>query len=100
MRPALRGGRLRQAETLGAFIYGIARNQLAEALRRMTRDRVGPMPADFDPAGPGADAPPERRETGPREGKDPGPRGSPPISLRGARKQTPRRSGGKGPARR
>src|ERR1039457_1094415 len=69
MRPALRGGRLRQAETLGAFIYGIARNQLAEALRRMTRDRVGPMPADFDPAGPEADAPPEWRETARQEMK-------------------------------
>ena len=66
---ALRDGRLRQAETLGAFIYGIARNQLAEALRRLARDRVGPMPADFEPAGPEADAPPEWRETARQEMK-------------------------------
>jgi RNA polymerase sigma factor (sigma-70 family) len=66
---ALRDGRLRQAETLGAFIYGIARNQLAEALRRRSRDRTGPMPANQEPAAPEADAPPEWCETARQEMK-------------------------------
>jgi RNA polymerase sigma-70 factor, ECF subfamily len=42
----LREGRLR--ENLAALAYGIARNKLADAIRKKMRDRTVPFPKDFD----------------------------------------------------
>lgn len=42
----LREGRLR--DSLPALAYGIARNKLADAIRKKMRDRTVPFPKDFD----------------------------------------------------
>ncbi len=44
----LREGRLR--ESLPALAYGIARNKLADAIRKKMRDRTVPFPKNFDVA--------------------------------------------------
>ena len=59
----LRAGRFRSESSLGTFIYGVARNQLAEANRRQDRDRSAPFPDDLDPIAPLPDAPMEWQQT-------------------------------------
>ena len=44
----LREGRLRDPGSLSALAYGIARNRLADAIRKKARDRTIPFPKDFD----------------------------------------------------
>ena len=46
----LREGRLRDPDSLPAFAYGIARNKLADAIRKKMRDRTVPFPKGFDVA--------------------------------------------------
>ena len=45
---ALRNGQLREAERLGAFVYGIARNLINNYLRSRSRAREDPIDAAFD----------------------------------------------------
>ena len=45
---ALREGRLRAPENLAALAYGIARNKLADAIRKASRHRTVPFPKGFD----------------------------------------------------
>src|ERR1700738_2363684 len=45
---ALREGKVREPDRLAAFILGIARNQLAEAIRNQARRRIADMPAGYD----------------------------------------------------
>lgn len=44
----LREGRLREPENLSAMVYGIARNKLADTIRKTSRDRTVAFPKDFD----------------------------------------------------
>jgi RNA polymerase sigma-70 factor (ECF subfamily) len=44
----LREGRLRESDSLAALAYGIARNKLADAIRKKMRDRTVPFPKGFD----------------------------------------------------
>ncbi|WP_031500309.1 RNA polymerase sigma factor [Bryobacter aggregatus] len=40
---AVRDGKLRQAETLASFVYAVARNQFADAIRRKVREQAEPI---------------------------------------------------------
>jgi len=52
---AVREGKLRSPASLGAFVYGIARLQLADATRRHARHSGDPLPPDFEQAAPAVD---------------------------------------------
>ncbi len=45
---ALRQGKLREPENLSAFVLGIARNQLADAIRKQARRKTAPLPEGYD----------------------------------------------------
>ena len=45
---ALREGKLREPENLSAFVLGIARNQLADAIRKHARRKTAPLPEGYD----------------------------------------------------
>ena len=49
---ALREGRIREPETLTSFVYGVARNQFLEHLRRRAQDKLDPLPEGTDFAAP------------------------------------------------
>jgi RNA polymerase sigma factor (sigma-70 family) len=55
----LREGRLRESDNLPALAYGIARNRLADAIRKHARRRTVPFPEDFDCPAPAAEQDPE-----------------------------------------
>jgi RNA polymerase sigma factor (sigma-70 family) len=46
---ALRDGRLRDPDNLPGFVYGTARNQLQDRLRRRAREKLDPLLPDFEP---------------------------------------------------
>lgn len=46
---SLRAGKLNDPRELPAYVFGIARNKLADCRRRAARRRVEPWPRDFDP---------------------------------------------------
>jgi RNA polymerase sigma-70 factor (ECF subfamily) len=46
---ALRDERLEDSANLSAFVYGIARNKVADARRRAAKDPLEPWPEGFDP---------------------------------------------------
>jgi RNA polymerase sigma factor (sigma-70 family) len=52
---AVREGKLRNPASLAAFVYGIARLQLADATRRYARHSGDPLPADLEQAAPAVD---------------------------------------------
>ena len=56
---ALRDQRLEDSANLSAFVYGIARNKLADARRRAAKDPHQPWPEGFDPPTAGAESPSE-----------------------------------------
>jgi RNA polymerase sigma factor (sigma-70 family) len=60
---ALRQGKLREPDHLGAFILGIARNQLADAIRKDARRRTTAMPEGFDCPDPNQAQDPELVES-------------------------------------
>jgi len=64
---ALRDGRLRQADALASFVFGIARNQLADAIRKKAREKTTQMPEDVDFPAPQPEASPELMEYARRE---------------------------------
>jgi RNA polymerase sigma-70 factor (ECF subfamily) len=45
---ALREGRLRDPDNLPGFVYGTARNQLQDRLRRRAQEKLDPLLPDFD----------------------------------------------------
>jgi RNA polymerase sigma factor (sigma-70 family) len=49
---ALRKGKLRDSANLSAFVHGIARNQLADAIRKQMRRKTDPLPDGFDCVAP------------------------------------------------
>ena len=52
---AIRAGKLREAGSLGAFVYGTAKRQLADAARKRARDTGDPLPEDYRHPSPGAE---------------------------------------------
>jgi RNA polymerase sigma factor (sigma-70 family) len=64
---ALREGKLRDASALSAFVYGVARNQLADAFRGQGRENAEPLKDDQDFPAPAAEQEPETMETARRE---------------------------------
>ena len=56
---SLREGRLRESDSLAGFAYGIARNRLADAIRKDARRRTVPIPEDFDCPSPVASQEPD-----------------------------------------
>ena len=64
---ALRNGRLRQADALASFVFGIARNQLADAIRKKAREKTTQMPEDVEFPAPQPEQPPELMEAARRE---------------------------------
>jgi len=49
---AVRAGKLRDSGSLGAFVYGVAKVQLAEAVRKHTRAIGERLPDNYDHAAP------------------------------------------------
>jgi len=49
---AVREGKLRESSSLGAFVYGVARLQLADAVRRHAREVGERLPDNYDHAAP------------------------------------------------
>ncbi len=58
---ALREGRVREPEMLTSFVYGVARNQLMEHLRKRAREKTDAMPEGLDVAAPPVDIEEEHR---------------------------------------
>ncbi len=56
---ALRDQRLEDSANLSAFVYGIARNKVADARRRAAKDPHEPWPEGFDPPTPRSESPSE-----------------------------------------
>lgn len=52
---ALREGRVREPEMLTSYVYGVARNQLMEHLRRKAREKLDALPEGLDFAAPQVD---------------------------------------------
>jgi RNA polymerase sigma factor (sigma-70 family) len=65
---ALREGRVRDPEMLTSFVYGVARNQLLEHLRRRAREKLDALPEGMDFAVPAVDHEEQQRyQTAERE---------------------------------
>ncbi len=64
---ALREGKVREPQHLGAFILGIARNQLADAIRKQARRKTSQLPDDYDCPAPANTQDPELVESARRE---------------------------------
>ena len=60
---ALREGKVREPEHLAAFILGIARNQLADAIRKQVRRKTSPLPEGYDCPAPNREQDPELVES-------------------------------------
>lgn len=60
---ALREGKVREPEHLAAFILGIARNQLADAIRKQARRKTAPLPEGYDCPAPNQEQDPELVES-------------------------------------
>ena len=60
---ALREGKVREPQALSAFILGIARNQLADAIRKQARRKTSQLPDDYDCPAPAATRDPELVES-------------------------------------
>lgn len=56
---ALRDQRLEDSANLSAFVYGIARNKVADARRRAAKDPLQPWPEGFDPPMAASESPSE-----------------------------------------
>ena len=67
---ALRNGRLRQPDAHSSFVFGIARNQLADVIRKKARDKTTRMPEDVDFPVLQPEASPELMEAARREVSD------------------------------
>jgi RNA polymerase sigma-70 factor (ECF subfamily) len=64
---AIRDGKVREIEHFTAFLYGIARNQLADAVRKHARRRTDPLPEGYDCPAPSNEQDPELVESARRE---------------------------------
>ena len=64
---ALREGKVREPEHLAAFILGIARNQLADAIRKQARRKTMPLPEGYDCPAPNSEQDPELVESARKE---------------------------------
>jgi RNA polymerase sigma-70 factor (ECF subfamily) len=64
---ALRDGKVREPQYLGSFILGIARNQLADAIRRQARRKTSQLSENFDIPSPSEVRDPELVESARRE---------------------------------
>ncbi len=65
---ALREGRVREPEMLTAYVYGVARNQLMEHLRKRAREKLDALPEGIDfPAPPVDHEEHQRYQTAERE---------------------------------
>jgi RNA polymerase sigma factor (sigma-70 family) len=60
---ALREGKVREPDRLAAFILGIARNQLADAIRKQARRKTAPWPDGYDCPAPNQVQDPELVES-------------------------------------
>jgi RNA polymerase sigma factor (sigma-70 family) len=60
---ALREGKVREPEHLAAFVLGIARNQLADAIRKQARRKTSPLPEGYDCPAPNQEQDPELVES-------------------------------------